>query len=168
MAAHTLLLVRHAKSDWSAGAPDHERPLNERGRREAPELGRRLAEDDLRPDLVICSDATRAVDTWNLAAATFDDEPEVEVTARLYDANRSEVLDAVADTSESVRVLACVGHEPTSSALAALLTEDADPDAAQALSAGLKTACAAVLTFEGTWATLEPGSCRLVAVVSPR
>ena len=40
VAPRTLLIVRHAKSDWEAGAPDHERPLNARGRREAPELGR--------------------------------------------------------------------------------------------------------------------------------
>ncbi len=164
----TLLVVRHAKSDWAAGAPDHERPLNDRGRREAPELGRRLAAAGLRPDLVVCSDATRAQQTWQLASSAWPDPPPVQVEPRLYDASRSEVLDVIHETPADVQTLACVGHEPTSSALAALLTDEADAEAARTLTAGLKTACAAVLTFDGEWADLEPSSARLAAVVSPR
>jgi phosphohistidine phosphatase len=164
----TLLVVRHAKSDWAAGAPDHERPLNDRGRREAPELGRRLADAGLRPDLVVCSDATRAQQTWQLASSAWPDPPPVQVEPRLYDASRSEVLDVIHETPAEVQTLACVGHEPTSSALAALLTGEADAEAARTLTAGLKTACAAVLTFDGEWVDLEPSSARLAAVVSPR
>jgi phosphohistidine phosphatase len=78
------------------------------------------------------------------------------------------VLDVIHETPDGVTTLACVGHEPVSSALAALLAGDADADAAGALAAGLKTACAAVLTFDGAWTSLEPGSARLAAVVSPR
>ncbi len=66
MAERTLLIIRHAKSDWESGAPDHERPLNARGRREAPKLGKHLAALGLRPDLVVCSDAARARQTWGL------------------------------------------------------------------------------------------------------
>lgn len=164
----TLLVVRHAKSDWAAGAPDHERPLNARGRREAPELGRRLAEAGLRPDLVVCSDATRAQQTWQLASSAWSAPPPVQVESRLYDASRSEVLAVLTETADAVQTLACVGHEPTSSALVTLLSGTADPDAATALAAGLKTACAAVLTFDGPWAGLEPGMARLVSVVAPR
>jgi phosphohistidine phosphatase len=166
--ARTLLIVRHAKSDWEAGAPDHERPLNGRGRREAPELGRRLSRAGLRPDLVVCSDAARAQETWRLAAAAWSDAPPVRVDGRLYDASRSEVLAVLTETPDEVATLACVGHEPTSSALAAVLTGSAEPAAAEQLAGGLKTACAVVLTFDGAWAGLEPGTCRLSAVVSPR
>jgi phosphohistidine phosphatase len=168
MTARTLLVVRHAKSDWDTAAPDHERPINTRGQREAPELGRLLAAAGLLPDLVVCSDATRAQQTWQLASSAWSDPPPVRLEPRLYDASRSEVLAVVNETAGSVGVLACVGHEPTSSALVAVLAGSADAAAAQALSGGLKTACAAVLTFDGPWAELEPGAARLVRLVSPR
>jgi phosphohistidine phosphatase len=164
----TLLVVRHAKSDWAAGAPDHERPINNRGRREAPALGRLLAAAGLRPDLVVCSDATRAQQTWQLASTAWSDAPPVQVEPRLYDATRSEALAVINETPDDVSVLACVGHEPTSSALVGLLTGSADAEAAKALAAGLKTACAAVLAFDGAWSDLEPGAGALVRVVSPR
>ncbi|MFL6101322.1 MAG: SixA phosphatase family protein [Actinomycetales bacterium] len=168
MATRTLLVVRHAKSDWDTDAPDHERPINARGRREAPKLGRLLDDAGLKPDLVVCSDATRAQQTWQLASAAWSDPPPVQVEPGLYDASRSEVLTVINETPDDVSVLACVGHEPTSSALVSVLAGEADEDAARVLAGGLKTACAAVLTFEGPWSGLEPGGARLVRVVSPR
>jgi phosphohistidine phosphatase len=168
MAARTLLVVRHAKSDWDTDAPDHERPINARGRREAPQLGRLLDEAGLRPDLVVCSDATRAQQTWELAASAWPDPPSVRAEPRLYDASRSEVLAVINETPDAVAVLACVGHEPTSSALVSVLAGESDEEAARVLADGLKTACAAVLTFDGTWSGLEPGGARLERVVSPR
>jgi phosphohistidine phosphatase len=168
VAERTLLIVRHAKSDWEAGAPDHERPLNARGRREAPELGRRLAAAGLRPDRVICSDAVRALETWGLAAAAWPDPPALLADSRLYDASRSEVLAVITETTDDVTTLACVGHEPTSSALATVLTGSSEPEVAEQLAAGLKTACAVVLTFDRPWSAVEPGSGHLVALVAPR
>ncbi len=118
---------------------------------------------------MVCSDAVRAEQTWHLAAAAgWPAPPPMRVDGRLYDASRSEVLAVLTETPDDVHTLACVGHEPTSSALVALLARTADPDAAQGLAAGLKTACAAVLTFVGGWAGLEPGTCRLTALVTPR
>jgi phosphohistidine phosphatase len=164
----TLLIVRHAKSDWESGAPDHLRPLNARGRREAPKLGRRLEAAGLRPDLVVCSDATRARQTWGLVTKAWPDPPPVRLDPRLYDASRSEVLAVINEVPDDVATLACVGHEPTSSALAAVLTADAEPGVAEELAAGLKTARAVVLTFTGSWSSLEPGTAHLVSVVGPR
>jgi phosphohistidine phosphatase len=168
MTARTLLVVRHAKSDWDTPAPDNERPINARGRREAPRLGRMLNEAGLRPDRVVCSAATRAQQTWRLASAAWSDPPPMVVEPRLYDASRSEVLAVINETGDDVSVLACVGHEPTSSALVSVLAGSADAEAAATLSAGLKTACAAVLTFDGRWSDLEPGLAHLARVVSPR
>jgi phosphohistidine phosphatase len=168
MTARTLLVVRHAKSDWDTAAPDHERPLNARGRREAPQLGRLLKQAGLRPVQVVCSSATRAQQTWQLASSVWPEPPPVAVDERLYDASRSEVLAVINETDDDVSVLACVGHEPTSSALVSVLAGSAEPDAAATLAAGLKTACAAVLTFDGHWSDLAPGAAHLVRVVSPR
>jgi phosphohistidine phosphatase len=168
MTARTLLVVRHAKSDWGTAEADHERPINARGRREAPRLGRLLNEAGLRPDHVVCSSATRAQQTWQLASSAWPEPPPVSVDERLYDASRSEVLAVINETGDDVSVLACVGHEPTSSGLVTVLSGSADAEAAATVSAGLKTACAAVLTFDGRWADLEPGVAHLLRVVSPR
>lgn len=84
----TLVLIRHAKSDWSTvGQPDFERPLNERGKRDAPVMGNRLKARGLLPDLMIASPARRAADTARLiAAATGYDTRHIRWVDRLYHA----------------------------------------------------------------------------------
>src|ERR1700761_5387448 len=67
--ARQLVLLRHAKSDYPEEVPDHDRPLAKRGRRDAPVVGRWLAESGHVPDAVVCSTALRARETWELAAA---------------------------------------------------------------------------------------------------
>ncbi|NJK89227.1 MAG: hypothetical protein HC923_07355 [Myxococcales bacterium] len=85
-----LVLLRHAKSSWESDATsDHERPLNERGRLEAPLIGARLVEKGVVPDLVLCSDAIRALDTWRLAETTLPRRPETRIVDTLYLAGRA-------------------------------------------------------------------------------
>ena len=69
MTARTLVLIRHAKSDWSNDLPDDERPLAPRGRRQAPAIGPWLVEHDLVPDLAVVSIARRAQETWEAVAS---------------------------------------------------------------------------------------------------
>src|SRR5262245_46601501 len=88
----TLVVVRHAKSDWSHGLPDHERPLAARGRRDAPAIGGWLAGHVGPVDLVLCSPAWRARQTWQLAAARLDPAPPVRQDDRLYGATPTELL----------------------------------------------------------------------------
>lgn len=108
-----LIFLRHAKSSWdSDAANDHARPLNERGRAEAPLLGPRLTERGCTPDLVVCSDAARARETWELAESTLDPPPRVEVDPRLYLAGPHQVREVVAERSEDVETLLLVGHNP--------------------------------------------------------
>ena len=60
----TLFLIRHAKSSWEYTAlPDKDRPLNDRGKRDAPKMGKRLAKRDVTPDLILSSPARRALTT---------------------------------------------------------------------------------------------------------
>src|SRR5262249_60816733 len=80
----TLLLLRHAKSDWSTEEPDERRPLSKRGRRDAPAAGRWLAEHAPPLDLVVCSTAIRAQRTWALAGAELDPAPNMVPDERLY------------------------------------------------------------------------------------
>jgi phosphohistidine phosphatase len=65
----TLILVRHAKSSRDAPAmPDKDRPLNDRGKRDAPNMGERLAKRDVKPDLILSSPAMRALTTAEIIA----------------------------------------------------------------------------------------------------
>ena len=75
MAEHTLILLRHSKSDWSTNEADLDRPLAKRGRRQAPEAGRWLATHVDRIDLAVVSTARRARTTWDLVSAELGERP---------------------------------------------------------------------------------------------
>src|SRR6266508_2394367 len=92
----TLVVVRHAKSDWTHPVPDEERPLAERGRRDAPATGRWLAEHVGDLDLVVCSPARRARETWRLASAELARKPPVRLDERVYAAGPGRLLTVLA------------------------------------------------------------------------
>lgn len=114
----TLVLLRHAKSAYPEGVPDHERPLNARGRRDAPVAGRLIGQAVPQIDLALVSTATRAQQTYALAA------PGITVAARrdepgLYLASPDAMLGRIrAEQADSVLVVA---HNPGTEDLAAML-----------------------------------------------
>ena len=119
----TLLILRHAKSSWSdAGLRDHDRPLNPRGKRDAPRMGRLIAAEDLVPDLIVSSTAVRARTTAALAAAEFDEEVEIETTRDLYGAYPDEYIDVAEDRGGEAERLMVVGHNPGITALVTRLS----------------------------------------------
>ncbi len=109
----TLLILRHAKSSWNnARLADHDRPLNERGKADAPRMGKLLKREDLVPDLIISSSAERALSTAEAVALACDYEAELLVTRQLYHASPDayrEVLHAHGGQRQRVMV---VGHNP--------------------------------------------------------
>lgn len=160
----TLVIVRHAKSDRDVPGPDHDRPLNRRGRREAPLLGEWLVRHVGLPDLVLCSSALRAQETWELASSAFAVPPPVEVDERIYDAGAHDVLAVVAEVRSDVRTLVTVGHEPTASSLVhALAGSGSSPEALREMEDGFRTSCAAVLRTAASWDELgsRSGAARL-------
>ena len=107
----TLILTRHAKSDWGSPAlPDYDRPLNDRGRRAAPALGQWLAAKGYRPEEVILSGARRTVETFDGMAPAFDPAPPVRVERRLYDALPERMMDVLHEAQAPVVML--IGHNP--------------------------------------------------------
>jgi phosphohistidine phosphatase len=131
----TLILLRHAKSDWSDPfAPDHDRPLNKRGRKDAPRAGRWLLEAGWQPELVLASSARRAQETLDLAATAWEGEwePDLEVDEALYHAEPEAILARLAWLPEGVETVLVVGHNPGLEDLAARLTgaDEALPTAA--------------------------------------
>ena len=109
-----LLIMRHAKSSWSSKAEtDHARPLNNRGRRDAPKIGQELVERGWAPELVISSDSQRTRETWEGMADTFDDgEVEVVFTRALYHAGLAQVEALLGSRDDQVRSLMLLGHNP--------------------------------------------------------
>ena len=156
-----LLVMRHAKSDWDAGAGhDHERPLAERGVKAARKVGRFLAAAEMVPELVICSTAVRARTTVELAAEAGNWRCPVEHTRAFYGAEPAAVVAEIASRVAPPRLMV-VGHEPTWSELVSLLVG----------GGGVRMATAAVACLElpaNEWSAIEPGAGRLVWLVTPK
>jgi phosphohistidine phosphatase len=108
-----LLLLRHAKSSWKdATLPDFERPLNGRGLRAAPIVGKFLREQKLRPDLVISSPAKRTRETIALVLEAAQLETEVRYDERIYEASVSRLLEVVSEIEDDKTDVMLVGHNP--------------------------------------------------------
>lgn len=115
-----LVLVRHAKSDWGdPGLDDHDRPLSDRGMRDAPRMAARLAATGFRPDVILSSTALRARTTAEAFAAQLG--VAVSLDPELYGAPARTLLDAAAATRAADVMI--VAHDPGMSALAARLSD---------------------------------------------
>lgn len=168
--ARRLVLLRHAKSAWPEDVADHERPLAGRGRRAAPAAGRWLRESGYVPDLVLCSTARRARETWQLAEEELGSHPRTTFEPRVYGASPAELLDLARQTPSDIRTLLIVGHEPTMRDLTLELASThpgKDGAALESVRQKFPTAAIAVLAFTGNWAELGPGKAQLDKFVTP-
>jgi phosphohistidine phosphatase len=162
----TLHLLRHAKSTRDGDAGDAERPLAPRGVRAAALVGLHLAQEGLVPDLVLCSSARRAVETWQRAAAQLPCAPRVRREDALYLAAPEALLARVQRVDDAVRSLLLVGHNPGLLELATALASG-DADAVRSLGKFPTAALASFALARGGWRALEPGRVSLVRFVRP-
>lgn len=162
-----LILMRHAKSDWDSGAlSDRERPLSARGRRDAPRVASRLRELGWVPERVLCSDAVRAVQTWEGMRPVLGERP-LTLDPALYHAGTGALSAALSALEDRVRCVLVVGHNPGWEEALAALTGQAHT---------LTTANAALLEAptgsggEGSWAgaVRAEGAWRCVRILRPR
>ena len=164
-----LVVLRHAKSAWPDGVPDHERPLAPRGRRDAPAAGRALVEADCLPDLALCSTAVRARQTWELASAQWGTPPPVRQDPRLYAADVTDLLRVVHEVSPEVETLLLIGHNPGLEDLVLELAGDSLDDMLDEVRTKFPTSAIAVLAWHGTsWQSLAPGTALLTGVIVAR
>jgi phosphohistidine phosphatase len=162
-----LLLLRHAKSSWEdRELADHDRPLAPRGRRAAKRMARHLRDQDERPELVLCSSATRTRETLERIEPALGDGAEVRIEPRVYEASADELLDLVRELPAEVDAALLIGHNPGIEDLTASLARPG-----QALDRArdkFPTAALATLEFDAAWDRLAPGAAQLVAFVRPR
>lgn len=120
-----LVLLRHAKSDWSRPVADDARPLAARGERQAAEAGTWLAESGLALDLAVVSTARRAQDTWSRASSRLAASPPQRDEDAAYTFDGVDLLELVRDLDrggDTVRTAILVGHNPAMAELVHLLT----------------------------------------------
>jgi phosphohistidine phosphatase len=166
-----LLLLRHAKSSWDdPRLPDHARPINARGRRNAVAMGEAMRELGLAPDVVLVSSARRTLQTLE-AIQPLEGSPLVEPMDALYLASWQGLLDVLRGVRETARSVLLIGHNPGLHELAMALVGPAGMAGgnpiAKRLAEAYPTGTLTELTIALPWRLLETGSGRLIRVLTP-
>lgn len=164
-----IIVLRHAKADWPA-VPDHERPLADRGRKDAPVAGRWLAGTGITPDLALCSTSERTRETWKLFAHELPTRPRTVYEERLYEASPGRLIEVMQEViPEEVGTVLLVGHNPGVQGLTEVLAGGFEGDTLTRLrSSGFPTSAVAVLTLDTPWKAVEPGVAHLTTFWSPK
>ena len=157
----TLFLLRHAKSSWKeAELSDFDRPLNERGRRAAPFVGRLVKERGFVPDLIVSSPAKRARKTAKLAKEAGEFDTPLIFDDRIYEASPNTLLYVAAETDDDIDSLMLVGHNPGMEGLIRVLTRQTE---------AMPTAALAIIDLDiDRWKDLSSGLGTLREVIRPR
>ncbi|KAA5549183.1 SixA phosphatase family protein [Adhaeribacter rhizoryzae] len=145
----TLYLMRHAKSSWDfPELSDHDRPLNNRGRKDAPLMGRELASREVTVDLIVASSAVRALTTATLVARELEyDTEKIAVEEEIFQASKQDLLSIIKNIPNQFDKVLLVGHNYTISELANLLSPEMVPT--------MPTAAVVCLNFNcDTWAEI--------------
>ena len=162
-----LQLLRHAKSSWKEGdLPDRERPLAPRGRRATVLLSAHLREEQVAPEVVLCSVARRARETLEGIAPALGDGAMILIEDELYGASAASLLERLRALPDEVDRAMLVGHNP---ALQQLVVALARPGPFRVrVEAKYPTGALATLTFDGRWSELEAESASLAGYVTPK
>ena len=173
-----LVVLRHAKSAYPPGVPDHDRPLGPRGVVDARAAGEWVRDHVGPPDHVVVSSARRARGTWTLAAgaigyigaAGYDavSPGPLTIDPRVYDASATTLVEVLRELPERVRTALLVGHNPGCEDLVDLLAAAREPEAARLLAVKYATAGIAVLDVHVPWAELGAASATLRRFAVPR
>ena len=157
----TLLLLRHAKSSWDhPSMRDFDRPLADRGKRDAPRIGRALKERGPAPDLIISSPAARARETVEAVIKSAGLTASLQFDESIYDASLAELMRLVRGLPDQTSCVLMVGHNPGFEGLVNRLT---------GASERMPTAALASIEFQvDHWQDVEDGQGKLLSVLIPR
>jgi phosphohistidine phosphatase len=170
-----LFLLRHAKSDQAAGKhmDDFDRPLNARGRSAAPRMGDHMKSKNYVPQLILCSSAARTQETLDLIKPSLSPAPKIKTAKALYLADWTAILKLVREVPRNTDSALVIGHNPGLERLAVALALNpanaAERARAERMVAKFPTAALAVFDFDAVdWASIKPGTGRLVDFVRPK
>jgi len=154
-------LLRHAKSSWKdTSVKDFDRPLNQRGLKAAPAIGRLMRKRKLQPELVLSSPAERARQTTQLVLEAAGLKTEVRYDERIYEASAARLFEIVSQIDEEAGMVMMVGHNPGFEELLEALTGEAR---------GLSTAALACIELDSEkWSKVKAGENRLAWLVKPK
>lgn len=160
----TLILLRHAKSDWSEpDKNDFDRPLNERGAKDAPIMGKAVRNLEVPPQIIYTSDALRAKMTAEAISSASGVNTPIELKNEFYNADAAEMLTLIKNIPENFDTVLLIGHNPTFEELTSLLISGG-----QAILR-FPTAALAVLKSEITgWKDAAPGMFSLELFMNPK
>lgn len=157
----TVIIMRHAKSDWSnSQLADIERPLNQRGEKDAIRMADWLSEKNYAIDMIVSSPATRAILTAQAVSNNCEYDDDLEIWDDLYPGDVSEILSCLQDLPKQINTVLIVGHNPIMEDFAAFLSGEHKQ---------MKTASIAVIDVDVlTWNDLWPDKCNLRTFIKPR
>lgn len=157
----TLLLLRHAKSDWdNSSLRDFDRPLADRGKRDAPRMGRALKERGPAPDLIVSSPAARAKATAEAAIKSGGFTNSLQFDEGIYDASTPELLRIVRRLPDEMSCVLMVGHNPGFEGLVNRLSGAQER---------MTTAALAAIEFQvDRWEDVEDGQGKLLWFLTPK
>ncbi|SDD23233.1 MULTISPECIES: SixA phosphatase family protein [Kordiimonas] len=164
-----LFLLRHAKSDWGMGLPDHDRPLNARGQAAAAQMGQWLAKDDTCPKLVICSTAQRTRETLAILTEAGGLSFDVLYEPALYGAGTETIRQIIVTDAGQYESVLLIGHNPGFHDMAFRSAKGGDSELIRRLGAKYPTCTLSILEFDAPCleqADLESG--RLLNFVRPK
>jgi len=170
MSPRRILFLRHAKSAWDEPEQDdYARPLAPRGRRAAAVMGVYIRDEGLAPDLVLCSGARRARETWDIVNAALAKHPPVEHEEALYMISPERLLKRLRKVPDEAKSVLVVGHEGGVDALARALTGNGAAALRQRLGEKFATAALAVVAVDlAHWSDLAEGKGTLTALAAPK
>ncbi len=158
----TLFLVRHAKSSRNdAAMPDKDRPLNDRGKRDAPKMGERLAKRDVKPNLILSSPARRALKTAQIIARKLDYKvKDIVVDDRLYAVEADDLLRVIRRLGDKLECVMLFSHNPELTELAHRLSSKITH---------MPTCAVAEFTFDAkSWSYIGKGKPTRMALYYPK
>jgi phosphohistidine phosphatase len=163
-----LWLLRHAKSSWDdPELPDRLRPLTRRGRKATEGLARYLEANTVAPQVVLCSPAVRATETWDGIRGALPAETHVDIDEAIYAADAPALLQRLRRVPAAVDSLLVIGHNPALGDLAHHLAGDGDLAMRQRLAAKYPTGALAGLRVPAPWHNLRWGEATLDTYVVP-
>lgn len=166
-----LFLLRHAKTEQAdKDTPaDADRVLTERGRSDAPLVGREMRKKGYQPDLILCSPSARTRQTLELAMEEFGGSPEIRTVDSIYAAGARDIVALVRKLPRAVERPMIVGHNPSFEEAAVLLVGEAGAAKFDSFGEKFPTAALAVIDFDtDDWKTVEPGEGELADFIKPK